>query len=194
MTDLDPGAEIPVEKAIVLAREHRPLSRRRLARADSAAAIDVERLREDLERSRIDPRQLRGDGVPTDKLTQPARLRRVQTQQAHVVNHAVLEGRIGVERTLRIGHRESSPLADGLSRVTDVVERHTLDILCNRFAQELAHDPVKGQSDFNTEWIARWPFDNREAATLLQGLVDRPEFLGPGATDLIRKPGLDQRR
>ena len=79
--------------------------------AGAAAAINVERLRQDLQHAGMVARQFVEDGLAADHLAHAARPRGAQAEQADVVEHLVAEGVVGVEAALGAGDREARPVA-----------------------------------------------------------------------------------
>ena len=112
MTGLDPRAEIAIEDFVVCARAVRGHWRRgRFTGSYTAAAIDMKRSREHLDRRGIRERKLYGSRIAAHKLAQTTRLRDLHTEQTSIVHNAVFEGCVGVKRALIVGDREPCPFA-----------------------------------------------------------------------------------
>ena len=114
-------------------------------------------------------------------LTQPARLCRVQTKQADVVDQLVAKRIVGVKRALGVSDGETGAVAHILAGVAHVIEQRALHVLHDGAAEQLTHEPVDRWQFLGRITLGWHTVDNDEAAAGFQLVADRLERHRPSA-------------
>src|ERR1700747_1588112 len=94
VASFDPVAEVPANQTVAVPRENGESAGGRLARPDTAAAVDVKRLLKNFQEIPMMLHQLVMDGVAAHDLGEAAGLGSLQAEQAHVI------GERGAERVV----------------------------------------------------------------------------------------------